>query len=224
VTDTGFLLFSFSLDPYCDGCTNADISAEIYYKEGADTSLFEGTLVETIIAACEEIKALEGVSETYDPCPTIQVSPGYPSDRGIDGATTPEYQKSEESRGPGLLLGLLFAGLAALVAMFLLVRRRKNQQDLLKHTALEDSDQDQTFILDGAQSKSFDDNSMYPAGRGEGMLLGDRLMNQDVHKCSSATCELCDRRIGGVQFLPTGGSLPKVDEQRPYERDDLVAL
>jgi hypothetical protein len=95
---------------------------------------------------------------------------------------------------------------------------------MLKHAALEDSDQDQTFILDGAQSKSFDDNSMYPAGRGEGMLLGNRTMNQDVHKCSSATCELCDRRNGGVQFLPTSGSLPKVEEHRTYESDDMVAL
>ena len=44
---------------------------------------------------------------------------------------------------------------------------------------------------------------MYPEGRTEGMVLGTQALTQDVHKCNSATCELCvQSRHSVVQFLP----------------------
>jgi hypothetical protein len=52
--------------------------------------------------------------------------------------------------------------------------------------------------------------------------------NGDVHKCSSATCEVCEqRRQQGVQFIPT--SIPMrlqlpYDTEREYIADDTVQL
>lgn len=60
--------------------------------------------------------------------------------------------------------------------------------------------------------------------------LADRNVHHDVHKCSSATCEVCEQqRQAGIQFIPVGmpshsnDSLPS-ESDRGYVADDTVDL
>lgn len=241
---TAYVLMFLSA-PYCtkEGCTNADIHAEIYYT-GSDTSLLESKLLEEIVAACEDFKKLEGVADTFDPCPTIEISSDDSSAQGDDksddgddtrgggpvGGISAAEAQEDDGMGVGGIMGILFAALAlfALLALFLRRRRRRNQDDLIKHQFFDDVGDD-TFMLEGSPNRGDDSMfGMYPEGQTEGMILGDKTMNQDVHKCSSATCELCERRRqAGLQFLPSGGPILTQsldDSMRQYESENTVNL
>lgn len=102
-----------------------------------------------------------------------------------------------------------------------------------KHQSFEDEvGANETFMLDGLDaSKSYEDEShfgMYQELQGGGMLLGQRAMNQDVHKCSSATCERCEQaRQSAFQFLPTkatpnGARMSLAGSTRAYGAEDTV--
>jgi len=143
-------------------------------------------------------------------------------------------QEDEKKMAAGALAGIILAALAALALLMLLLRRRRrDEDDILKHESFEDEVGDQTFMLDD-RSRSLNDTDsrfgMYPEGRAEGMMLGERALNQDVHKCSSATCELCERsRQGGLQFLPTRARSMAARQNltgstRKYGSEDTVNL
>ena len=242
-------------------------------------------LHDEFVEACNDIKQIEGVANTFDPCPTISVTPvlvhdvsggdgsdgdgsdgdgaeedeeitdtpdasGQPDgneasvdepaeedgDKGtIAGVVEDETSKSaeEDKVAAGAIFGMILAALVILALLFLLCRRRRDRDEeteMLKNLSNEDELPDQTAMLD--EHSKYEDNDsrfgMYPEGRGEGMVLGERALNQDVHKCSSATCELCDRQ-NGVQFLPTRArsSRARVDlagSDRKYGSDDTVNL
>ena len=194
---------------------------------------------------------IEGVVDTFDPCPTIVVNPPNATgggaiieteppiidDGGVpipndDGANStdvaPVVEQNQKSSsddkdltGAGVFgIVMLFLVLLAFLVFFMHRRRRRNYE----RRRLAKLDQNDTFMIDdGNLSPSspgrFSDGDdslmdsrygMYPEGQTEGMILGARNMNQDVHKCSSATCNLCEsRRQSNISFLPTtnGGIL-----------------
>lgn len=268
-----FVFYLSRAEPYCDECTNADVFADVYYtgdKDGLGSQLHD-----EFVAACDDIKDIEGVANTFDPCPTISVTPvevhdgsdggaggvADGSDGGdvedeepvdmpdasvdepaeedgnkgtIDGVIEDTSKSTEEDKvAAGAIFGMILAALVILALLFLLCRRRRNndeEAEMLKNLSHEDELPDQTAMLD--ENSRYEDNDsrfgMYPEGRGEGMVLGERALNQDVHKCSSATCELCDRQ-NGVQFLPTRArsSRARVDlagSDRKYGSEDTVNL
>lgn len=153
------------------------------------------------------------------------------------GVTQASNERGIESGGK---VGIALAGLLVLLLLLLFCFRRKRKADMLKHKQLEQYDGDKTFISgsnNGSPNRGEykDDDSfmdsrygMYPEGQSEGMVLGAKSINQDVHKCSSATCKLCEaRRQGGLQFLPITGPV-KVSNfthsVREYDTDDTVNL
>lgn len=243
-------------------------------------------LYDAFVDACDDIKKLEGVADTFDPCPTIVCEDcdngggddddggdgdddddggdGDDDDDGGDGGNGDDDDgddqgdddegdddgdggaigiiedkspsQEDDSMAAGAIFGILFAALVALALLALFLRRRRrNGDDMLKHRSFEDDVGDETFMLNGdSPSRSLQDGDsrfgMYPEGRKEGMMLGDRALNQDVHKCSSATCELCEqRRQSGLQFLPTKTSpnrarMSLADSKRTYGAEDTVNL
>ena len=114
--------------------------------------------------------------------------------------------------GAGGAVGIAMAGLFLLALAALFVRRRRNRG---KDREVVGDGGDDTFMLD-ARVTSRDEDSrfgMYPEGQTEGMVLGARSWNQDVHKCSSATCKLCEKqRAAGLQFVPTKGATTTTEE------------
>lgn len=161
------------------------------------------------------------------------VDEGEDGDRG-SGIVAVVEDKSAAENDDGMavagIFGIVFAAAVLLALLALLLQRRHRTTDhMLKHRSFDDGGVDNTFI-DVSPSLSLDDSrfSMYPEGKMEGMLLGERALNQDVHKCSSATCELCEqRRQAGVQFLPTKAKSSRTRqkmEPRAYSAEDTVTL
>jgi hypothetical protein len=231
-------------EPYCDNCTNADVSADVRYNDGVDDTLIGDAIYDAFIARCSEMKNIEGVVDTFDPCPTIVVSAESSGDGGaiveteppiIDDGGVPipdddgtnstgvapvleQDQKSSSNdkdlTGAGIFgIVMLFLVLLAFLVFFMHRRRRRNYD----RRRLAKLGQNDTFMIDDANNSpnspgrfSDGDDSMidsrygmYPEGQTEGMILGSRQMNQDVHKCSSATCNLCEsRRQANISFLP----------------------
>lgn len=270
-----YIVYLYHPEPYCGECTNADVFADVYYtgdKDDLGTQLYD-----EFVAACDDIKDIEGVANTFDPCPTISVTPVKVHD-GSDGGDGDFHDGSDGSGGveedgetvdipdasvdepaeedgnkgtidkvvedtsksteedkvaAGAIFGMILAALVILALLFLLCRRRRDngeEAEMLKNLSHEDELPDQTAMLD--ENSRYEDNDsrfgMYPEGRAEGMVLGERALNQDVHKCSSATCELCERQ-NGVQFLPTRArsSRARVDlagSDRKYGSEDTVNL
>jgi hypothetical protein len=194
--------------------------------------------LEAFLDRCDEMKDIEGVVDTYDPCPTIQVSRVDPGGEGNEIITspplvdnggddsgvgipgpesdgTPVVKESQSSPNDsniaaagifGIILAFLL--LMALLALLLRRHRRYARRRLAKEL-------NETYALDTANSpgRFTDDDSMmdsrygmYPEGKTENMILGTRDIHHDVHRCASATCNLCEaRRRNGLTFLPASG-------------------
>jgi len=267
---------SLSTAPYCDDCTNADVFADIYYT--GDNGGLGQQLYDEFVDACDDIKEIEGVANTFDPCPTISVtavdmtdSEDHDDDGGgavggggsgggggdDDGKTSGDEQVDDESEDEGdrtvpvgiideetskaeeddkiaggAIFGMIFAALVILALLALLLRRRRNktneEEEMLKNLSNEEEVGDRTLMLDDHSRDADSRFGMYPEGRMEGMVLGERALNQDVHKCSSATCELCERQ-NNVQFLPTRARSSRArmdlaDSNRKYGSEDTVNL
>lgn len=259
---------SLFLEPYCESCTNADVSADIYYDKDADDSMVEGAVLDAFLDRCDEMKTIEGIVDTYDPCPTIQVSPVAPEDEGDkDGVVTsppliddggvdipdsdrdgsPVVEESQSSPeddhiAAAGIFGIVLAFLVLMALLSLLLsRRRRNARRRLAKGLNETYDMDAgngpaRFMDDDSMMDSR--NGMYPEGKTENMVLGIRDIHHDVHKCASATCNLCEaRRRNGLFFLPASGpvgqrppvmvpdSNPMAEEApRSYGVDDTVEL
>jgi hypothetical protein len=199
------------------------------------------------------MKEIDGIVDTFDPCPTIVIRPVNPDTGGITttqppvidddgvpipdddtnstdrGVVAPIVQSSQESSngnditGAGIF-GIILAALIMLMALIaLLIRRRRTYG----RRQLNKLDQNDTFMIDDGTTNNngsaspgrFHDEDdsmldsrygMYPEGQTEGMILGSKNVHQDVHKCTSATCNLCEaRRRNTIAFLPTKGTLGK---------------
>jgi hypothetical protein len=152
----------------------------------------------------------------------------------------------------GKIIGAAAGALALLLIIVLLARRQQNS-DEVSHLKLDEEGED-TFIREfedtGTDPSVYqsrkahvlgEDDSLYSGWTGytkdarggslDGSLdngnLGKR--HGDVHVCSSATCEVCERRRqAGLQFIPTGipprpQTVP-LNAERNYVAEDTVEL
>lgn len=232
------------------------------YFSGAPNDAIQTAIRDAFVSYCPQIRQLEGVSDTFDPCPTMQISfiqpigyvpPGSAGGGGVltrgqgiggvgggnsgiggdddggfgaGGVIVGTDNRSVEPSGIGAggavgiaMAGLFLVGLLAFLAM----RRRRRSKDVTNENL--GNTMEDTFLTE-ERGNSRDDDSrfgMYPHGQTDGMILGDRSWNQDVHKCSSATCELCERRRqAGLKFLPAKDE--PSEPQRDLLSEDTVNL
>lgn len=183
---------------------------------------------------------------------------GNGDDKGI--AMVVQTQSTEERvKTPGYIAMGAAVGIILLL-LLLVARRRREYYAATKHkhfvgeedddteTYLKDSDEDsfeqtehRTAHIVGEADSVFSgwsgftkdqrrgNEGLYPEGYNDS--LDESYENQDVHQCSSATCELCERKrragVTGLQFVPA--SMPSHssnghNETRHYMTEDTVAL
>jgi hypothetical protein len=162
----------------------------------------------------------------------------------------------ERAVSAGGYVGIVAGGLAMMLLLVLLVRRR-NGEDEVSHLKLEE-DGEPTFIREldtegSSPSRDYNTRKTHVVGESDSIFSGwtgyskeeadddsilgpyggakGRLGRQhgDVHVCSSATCEVCEkRRQEGLAFVPTSSPpRPQVlplDASREYLADDTVSL
>ena len=179
-------------------------------------------------------------------------------DTGADGADGIQDSEttSRESAKSAPYIAAAAGALALLLLLVLFVRRSKrNNEDEVSHLKLEDDDGDATFIAEmesdaGSPKREYESRDIHVVGENDSVIshwtgytkraLDDTFeedpatgrlghISTDVHHCSSATCEVCERnRQRGVTFLSTESpshppSLPS-DASREYAASDTVSL
>lgn len=196
----------------------------------------------------------------YDWYPMQQVSEGNVVISTTDtpnGVTDSNFSQQGRGIRAGPFIGSATGMLAVLLLLVLFVRRR-NRYDLetVSHLKLDDDEDDDTFY-NGSETSNFQNEyntrDVHIIGEGDSVvshwtgytgnekpvyrdnIYSDGLMrghSTDVHQCSSATCEICDKkRQAGVSFVSTRTasfpsrtpSLPS-DASRDYIADDTVQL
>lgn len=68
--------------PITETCINVDVSIQVTHDEG-DAAVIQDSLLQAVKDRCEAIKDLEGISDTFDPCPYIAITGG--SEEGASG-------------------------------------------------------------------------------------------------------------------------------------------
>lgn len=250
-------------------CHHVDANATVYYEDGSTTTLTNDDLYNFLITFCEEMKDIEGIEKTFDPCEAMQIFTNSPGGGSVSAVQQNPTVTSKIS--PGAVVGVVLAALVALILVLFTIRERQKNDYLSKHHQLDEHD-DSTYLkddFDGSVHNSSDgglsspvsltDRKHHVLGEDDSLLSGwtgisrdpnryhedegprlrsfneldvpsDRHVHGDVHVCSSATCEICERRRqAGVQFVPTGlnsyshESLPS-DGSREYMATDTVHL
>lgn len=198
----------------------------------------------------------ERIMEAFNVFAYLLQTPGlkFNPDTGVSVDTKADSDNAERGPPPvedsvnvAAVIGASAGGLAFILLIVLLVRR-KQAEDEVSHSKLEE-DADETFIREletTASSPSRDGNyetrNVHVVGEADSIFSGwtgytqheraedEHRMHElgDVHKCSSATCEVCEmRRQGGIQFIPTGSPailhIP-TNASREYVADDTVEL
>ena len=183
---------------------------------------------------------------------------GTEDDKGIALIVDTQTSEEKKIRAPGYIF-FAMSGVVLIILLLLLVRRRREYYNATKHkhfigepedetdTYIKDSDEDsleqrgrQVHVVGEADSvfsgwsdftggdrRSRGNTGLYPEDYNGS--LDESYQNQDVHQCSSATCELCEsRRRAGIQFVPSkmpshSSTLP-IDAPRHYLTEDTVQL
>jgi hypothetical protein len=246
-------------------CVGADVNVDVYHT-GGSTGGFRDLLWQSIFDRCDEMMALEGVSDLMDPCKLLKVTRNTQDDVGTDdnpavAGAQAQQTPDDEGIGAGGFVAVAGGGLLIVLFSLLFVRQRRNDEYPLKHHQLEDTMDDDTYLKDidgqsGSSSPgSVHDNQRafiigdedtimsgwsYTKNGGDDSVLqmerppntnqygglGGLYGSQNVHKCSSALCDICEReRQSGLQFIPSAmpshTSLP-ADSSRDYLSSDTV--
>jgi hypothetical protein len=223
-------------------CVGVDVNVDIYHT-GGSTGGFRDLLWRSIFDKCSEMKALEGVGDMLDPCARLNVTRTTPAEGiGAGGFVV--------VAGGGLLivlLSLLFVRHRRNDEYSLKHHQLEDTGD--DDTYLKDIDGqsgssspgsvydnhrayivgDEDTIMSGwSYTKNGGDDSVLQMERPPNQYggLGGLYGSQNVHKCSSALCDICEReRQSGLQFIPSGmpshTSLP-TDFSRDYLSSDTV--
>ena len=168
--------------------------------------------------------------------------------RGPVGAGNSELELQDGSATTPMVIGAVAGGLAFILLLVLLARRSNdNDEDRISHLKLEEDDEDallREYASTGSMRSDedrYETRNVHVVGEADSVFSGwtgytkngrsgeDMDAHQgDVHKCSSATCEVCEqRRQQGIQFIPTSSFLvPHLpyDTERQYLADDTVLL
>ena len=168
--------------------------------------------------------------------------------RGPVGAGNSELELQDGSATTPMVIGAVAGGLAFILLLVLLARRSNdNDEDIISHLKLEEDNEDallREYASTGSMRSDedrYETRNVHVVGEADSVFSGwtgytkngrsgeDMDAHQgDVHKCSSATCEVCEqRRQQGIQFIPTSSFLvPHLpyDTERQYLADDTVLL
>lgn len=154
----------------------------------------------------------------------------------------------DDSVNVATVIGASAGGLALILLLVLLVRRTQSDEEV-SHLKLDDEG-DETFIREfdasSGGSVNYETRNVHVVGEADSIFSGwtgytpndkngievmgglNPHEKGDVHFCSSATCEVCERkRQQGIQFIPTGKSAPPQipsDASRQYLSNDTVEL
>lgn len=225
-------------------CRAIIMPVKIYYT-GDDTSGFATKLEEAINDHYWNVPGLDGYSRA-----TVSES------SSISAAVIAE-EEDRQGVAPATFAAIAGALLVLLLLIAMLVRRKRQQE--VKHVELDDDDDTYLKDLEGDSQGSSPGRMAHLVGDDDSVLTGwtgnsnlrskssnvrsfdadgtdgffgngeTRPANVDVHKCSSAFCEVCEsRRQAGLQFIPatsptTPSTLP-IDASREYAADDTVNL
>ena len=210
-------------------CIRVTIPVVLYY-DGDDTSGYY-----------ERVE--EGINNHEWNVPGLmQTSPVQSDTSGINAIEQQEAQDDDKALGPAGYLTLAAAALV-LVLLAVMLARRRRREEMVKHVELGEDDDDETYLRDMESNGSSPDRLARVVGEDDSIQTGwtggatdayfanteSRPSHQDVHICSSATCEVCERnRQSGVQFIPSGTNMthPPMppDSPRQYSADDTVQL
>ena len=225
---------------YSGICLLTTVPVVLYYDGGDETSDFEERVQAAIDAHRWNVPGLIMTS-------TVHRDP----DAAVSAIETQQNQENDKI-GPAGYLTITAAGLLLLLAFLMLVRRKRREDMMNKHVSLEDDNDTYLRDIEGesdgtppnrlANVVGEDTDSVITGWTGGASHFRDasamdaylsntenRPSHQDVHICSSATCEVCERnRQSGVQFIPSGTNLshPPLppDAARHYTSDDTVSL
>lgn len=219
--------------------TNVDIN----HSNSVDSTYLEAKIAEAFSELAALINGVNGLS--FDASSDVSVTDTTPGTSGAEG----QNYSVDDSVNVATVIGATAGGLALILLIVLLVRRRQESEEV-SHLKLEDEGDD-TFIreFDTASNPSHDGayeprnvhvvgeaDSIFsgwtgytPHQRGEEDMAGLNAHERgDVHMCSSATCEVCERRRQqGIQFIPTGSpKRPQIptNASRDYLAEDTVEL
>eukprot|EP00531_Pseudo-nitzschia_arenysensis_P001723 CAMPEP_0116143192 /NCGR_PEP_ID=MMETSP0329-20121206/15318_1 /TAXON_ID=697910 /ORGANISM="Pseudo-nitzschia arenysensis, Strain B593" /LENGTH=533 /DNA_ID=CAMNT_0003638493 /DNA_START=153 /DNA_END=1754 /DNA_ORIENTATION=+ len=240
-----------SEEPCGDFSSCAECSTSINYVGDLNSTLFEARLKAALL---DYLQMLDNVAPGLYPRQTltddnIQVKPVSSDVNGI--IDSEQSQKGQGARA-GPFIGAATGMLAVLLLLVLFVRRRNRFDEQVSHLKLDDDD---TFY-NGSEATGieheYNTRDIHIVGEGDSVISHwtgftgrsnrpddsferDGLIrgrSTDVHQCSSATCEICDKkRQAGVQFVKTHSptvpqrihSLPS-DASRDYIAEDTVQL
>lgn len=163
--------------------------------------------------------------------------------KAVDGSNA-----GDEDDDAGMIIGAT-AGALALLLLLMFLAKRNRKDDEVSH--LKFVNDDETFVQEFESKTGNDGRRVHVIGETDSVMSGwtgysmDDEYSQDsdrsgrlghtkgdVHMCSSATCEVCERkRQMGVTFVKTATppapsrpeSLPS-DASREYVAEDVVAL
>ena len=211
--------------PESGDCLKTIIPVTLYY-DGSDTSDFEQKVKDAIEDHEWNVPGL------------MQVGSVELDSSGVAGIAAQEAQADDDS-GIGVA-GYMITAAACLLALLaiILFMHHNRREEMIKHVELPDDDD--TFLRDiegesddGLARVVGDEDSAY-TGFNSGMDgyfagMDSRPAHQDVHVCSSALCDVCERsRQAGVQFIPSATHMAHAnmppDSPREYSAGDTVAL
>ncbi len=206
---------------------------------GVTDTVMKGRIIEAFQVFKDLISLLSNDQVTITGDVTVE------SDEGGDVSRAEgDELVADDSVSVATVIGATAGGLALLLLIVLLVRR-KTEEDEVSHLKL-DENGDDAFIREFETTASSGDEGYEPrnvhvVGEADSIFSGwtgytphmrtDDDMDaheRDVHKCSSATCEVCEaKRQQGIQFIPTGSPARQhipLDASREYVSDDTVEL
>ena len=237
---------------FCDLCSTADgeCSTTVNYIGDLNRDDLEERLK---VALIEYLQMLDNVAPELYPKQTINanditVSKTTSDVNGIVGSN--QNQRGGIRAGP--FIGAATGMLAVLLLLVLFVRRRNRFDEQVSHLKLDDDDTFYNGSEGTGLEREYETRDIHIIGEGDSVISHwtgftgrsqqpsdsferDGLMrgrSTDVHQCSSATCEICDKkRQAGVHFVKTHSptvpqriqSLPS-DASREYIAEDTVQL
>ena len=201
-------------------------------------------IVKAFVEFADLINKLGRGSLNFDPS-TVSVGE---TPRGVVGADNSELELQDGSASIPMVIGAVAGGLAFILLLVLVARRNNDSDDeRISHLKLEEDNEDallREYASTGSmrsEEDHYERRNVHVVGEADSIFSGwtgytkngqsgDDMdaHHGDVHKCSSATCEVCEqRRQQGIQFIPTSSLLiPHLpyDTERQYIADDTVLL
>lgn len=204
-------------------------------------------------ALIEYLQMLDNVAPDLYPKQTISVNDISVTETTSDvNGVIGSNQNKQGGIRAGPFIGAATGMLAVLLLLVLFVRRRNRFDEQVSHLKLDDDDTFYNGSEGTGLEREYETRDIHIVGEGDSVISHwtgftgrskqpsdsferDGLMrgrSTDVHQCSSATCEICDKkRQAGVQFVKTHSptvpqrihSLPS-DASREYIAEDTVQL